>query len=50
MQEWINKGNSVHDFVAMELAAAEDDLAQFPHKAILNALKEHPEGISPKYF
>ena len=50
MQEWINKGKSVHDFVAMELAVAEDDLDQFPHKAILNALKEHPEGVDLEYF
>ena len=50
MQEWINKGKSVHDFVAMELATARRDLAQFPHKAILNALKEHPEGVDPEYF
>ena len=50
MQEWINKGNSVHDFVAMELAAARRDLARFPHKAILKALKEHPEGVDPEYF
>ena len=50
MQEWINKGKSIHDFVAMKLAVAEDDLARFPHEAILNALKEHPEGIDPEYF
>ena len=50
MQEWIKKGKSVHDFVAMKLVKAEDDLDRFPHKAILNALKKHPEGISPKYF
>ena len=34
----------------MELATARRDLAQFPHKAILNALKEHPEGVDPEYF
>ena len=34
MQEWINKGKSIHDFVAMKLAVAEDDLARFPHEAI----------------
>ena len=50
MEEWINEGKSVHDFVAMELAAARSDLAQFPHKAILNTLKEHPEGVDPEYF
>ena len=33
-----------------KLAKADLDLAEFPHKAILKALKEHPEGISPKSF
>jgi hypothetical protein len=32
------------------LADAELALVAFPHKAILKALKEHPEGVSPKYF
>ena len=50
MQEWIEEKKSIHDFVAMQLVKAEDDLVAFPHKAILKALKEHPEGISPKYF
>ena len=49
MQEWIEK-KSIHDFVAMQLVKAEDDLVAFPHKAILKALKEHPEGIRPEYF
>ena len=50
MQEWINDKKSIHDYVAMKLAKARLDLARFPHNAILNAFKEHPEGISPKYF
>jgi hypothetical protein len=50
MQEWINGKKSINDFVAMQLAAARVDLARFPHKAILNALKEHPEGVNPEYF
>jgi hypothetical protein len=32
------------------LADARQDLVGFPHKAILKALKEHPEGVPPKYF
>ena len=50
VQEWINKGKSINDIVTMKLVAARRDLAQFPHKAILNALKEHPEGVDPEYF
>ena len=50
MQGWINDKKSIHDFVAMKLAKARNLLVRFPHKAILNALKEHPEGISPEYF
>ena len=50
MQGWINDKKSIHDFVAMKLAKARKLLMRFPHKAILNALKEHPEGISPEYF
>ena len=50
MQQWIHGGRSVKDFVVEKLASAELDLVKFPHKAILKALKEHPEGVSPKYF
>jgi hypothetical protein len=41
---------SLKQHVERVLADAELDLVGFPHKAILKALKEHPEGVSPKYF
>lgn len=41
---------SVHDFVANVLRNAEKQLAAFPHKPILKALKDHPEGVTPKSF
>ena len=50
MQAWVHGGKSVEEFVAETLVAAEQDLVKFPHKQILKALKEHPEGVSPKYF
>ena len=50
MQLWVHSGKSVEEFIAQTLLEAEQDLVQFPHKAILKALKEHPEGVSPKYF
>jgi hypothetical protein len=46
----------VHDeatlkaFVENVLADADQDLVDFPHKAILKALKDQPGGVSPKYF
>ena len=45
-----NFGLSVEDFVKSSLLTAEMELVAFPHKAILQALKEHPEGVSPKFF
>ena len=42
--------SSVEDFVKSSLLTAEMELVAFPHKAILQALKEHPEGVSPKFF
>ena len=44
------EGMSVQDFVAYKLMRATADLVAFPHKALLKALKEHPEGVSPLYF
>ena len=45
-----NDGLSVGDFVELKLRDARAHLKAFPHKAILKALKEHPDGISPGYF
>lgn len=50
MQDWVHGGKSVEKFIAQTLIAAEQDLVNFPHKQILKALKEHPEGVSSKYF
>lgn len=38
------------EYVEGQLADAELDLVVFPHKAILKALKEHPEGVGPEFF
>jgi len=37
-------------FVARKLRSATEKLVAFRLKPILRALKEHPEGVSPKYF
>ena len=50
MEEWVHGGKSVQDFVAKKLAATRRELVKFPHKAILKALKQHPEGVDPEYF
>lgn len=42
--------HKVDEFVAMLLRIAEEELAAFPHKPILKALKDHPEGVEPFYF
>jgi hypothetical protein len=41
---------TVTQFVDDVLAQAHQDLAAFPYKPILKALKEHPEGVPPDYF
>lgn len=50
MRSQINGGQSVTDFVAMKLVEARQDFVAFPHKQILKAFEEHPEGVSPTYF
>ena len=50
MSQRLASGTSVADFVKGVLDNAELDLVAFPHQAILKALKEHPEGVSPEYF
>jgi len=45
-----NEGYSVERFVKKVLEEAHLELAAFPLKPILKALKEHPEGVSPKFF
>jgi len=40
----------VERFVEKVLKEADMELTAFPLKPILNALKEHPEGVSPKFF
>mmetsp|Transcript_11767 Transcript_11767/g.11407 ORF Transcript_11767/g.11407 Transcript_11767/m.11407 type:complete len:446 (+) Transcript_11767:101-1438(+) len=50
MQEWVQRGKAIHAFVEGRLANARQDLVAFPHKKILKALKDHPEGVSPEYF
>ena len=41
---------TVREYIDDLLAKARRDLIAFPHQAILQALKEHPEGVSPEYF
>ena len=45
-----NEGYSVEQFVNKKLRTAYMELAAFPLKPILKALKEHPEGVSPDFF
>jgi hypothetical protein len=47
----IQFGNyTVEQFVKEVLDDADMDLLAFPLQPILKALKEHPEGVSPKFF
>ncbi len=46
----VSSNYSVYDYVANFLQHAKQDLVSFPHKQILKALKDHPEGVAPKYF
>lgn len=41
---------SLQDYVADVLTYAKNSLVEFPHQPILKALKDHSEGIFPKYF
>ena len=41
---------SVDEFIADRMEDAKQDLVAFPFQTILKALKEHPEGVPPKYF
>lgn len=50
MEECINGWESVHDFVATQLAGVDEDLSEFPHEVILKVLEDYPEGVTPKYF
>ena len=43
-----NEGYTVERFVEKVLKEADLELAAFPLKPILKALKDHPEGVSPK--
>ena len=38
------------DIIADGMERANDDLVAFPFQPILEALKEHPEGVSHEYF
>ena len=46
----MQKGLSLDDFITMTLHVATKELVSFPHKQILKALKDHPEGISPEFL
>ena len=41
---------TLKDYVDAVLGGAHQDLLAFPLQPILQALKEHPEGVSPDYF
>ena len=41
---------SVNDYVAYVLRRARAQLVAFRHQPILKALKDNPEGVSPRYF
>lgn len=44
------KFKSVEEYVERKLKDARIALENYPHQAILKALKEHPEGVPPTYF
>ena len=46
----MREGLSLNDFITITLSNATQELVAFPHKQILKALKDHPEGVSPKDF
>jgi len=46
----IKGGSSIEAFVTSSLLSARTELIAFRHQAILQALKEHPEGVNPEYF
>jgi hypothetical protein len=48
--DFTNEGASVDAFIKERLDEAEQDLVAFTLQPILKALKEHPEGVKPKYF
>ena len=50
MMDYLKDGMNVTQFVEGTLRQARLELVSFPHQEILQALKEHPEGVSPKYF
>ncbi len=50
LAESVSATYSVKDFIRDALHWAERDLVMFRHKAILKALKYHPEGVPAKYF
>jgi hypothetical protein len=47
---FVNQGGSVDAFIQERLENAAQDLAVFPLKPILKALKIHPDGVRPAYF
>ena len=44
------KGWTLNKFLEEKVKTARVELAAFPFKPILKALKEHPEGVSPEFF
>jgi hypothetical protein len=50
LETFLNKDMSVDEFIADRMQKSETALVAFPLKPILKALKEHPEGVRPKYF
>jgi hypothetical protein len=47
---FLNGPMSVDEFIADRMDYEMHELESFPFKPILKALKEHPEGVPPKYF
>jgi len=50
LENFLNRAESVDEFIADEMRYASQSLAEFPFQHILKALKEHPEGVPPIYF
>ena len=46
----VEKGLSLDDFISMTVSGTRNKLKGFKHQLILKALKDHPDGIRPKFF
>ena len=50
LNQFVSGKMTVDEFISEKLLDAESELVAFPLKPILGALKQHPDGVSPKFF